>query len=187
MEEKNNVIRKLISYLSALGMNVKISNYDDRIKVQKVAFLVGTLINEPLVEDFSFYIKGPYSHNLTTCYFEHYKDFNNKSNYELDEKEKIAIDKISKVLGNSLDARTLEIVASLLFLVKNSSLNYEDAELRLQKLKPHLPLEAIWQGSNLLKILLLTENDRKTQMDAINKEMGPLDSVSNEALDKFAE
>ena len=168
-------------------MNIRISSYDDRIKAQKIAFLVGTLINEPLVEDFSFYIKGPYSHKLTTCYFEHYEDFNNKSNYELDEKEKIAIDKISKVLGNSLDAKTLEIVTSLLFLVKKSGLTCEEAELKLQKLKPHLPLEAIWQGSNLLKILLLTEKDKKTQMDAINKEMGPLDNVSNEALDKSAE
>ncbi len=188
MEIKKDEIVRLVAYLDKLGIK-KLDiekNYNDRVVAQKVAYLMWSLIGSPITADFKFNIKGPYSHDLTVGYFSHKREFQTESDYRLNEKEVAWINKIKNVMKDSLDADILEIVASLLFLLKRTG-SYEEAEKELHVRKPHLSTEAIWQGSNILKTLLLDEKDRDAQMNSINTEMELLDSVSDAELNKFAQ
>ncbi len=186
-EKAHARIAKIVSYLDALGIkgiNIE-KDYDSRIKVQKVAFIMDTLVGELKFNDFYFRIKGPYSKTLTEEYFVYHSAFNSKPTHELDDKEKVQIDKILEVMANHLDSESLEIVASLLYLKENEHLGYEEAELELMKRKPHLSEEAIWHGGNLLKALLLTDERKMEHMRAVAKEMESLDDASNKDMKSF--
>lgn len=189
METQNKRISRIVSYLDALGIkNINIEkDYDSRVKVQKIAFIMDTLVGELKFDDFRFRIKGPYSHMLTEEYFAHHGAFNSKPTYELDDRERVQIEKIREVMANHLDAESLEIVASLLFLKEKEHFGYEEAELELIKRKPHLSEEAIWQGGNLLKALLLTDERRKAIMKSLQKEMEEWDDASNDNLRRFGQ
>ena len=187
MPTQNSNIDRVVAYLDALGIKVDIKEkYNDRVKVQKVAFLMQTLVGELNYTDFIFHMKGPYSHQLTVDYFENEEKFHSKPTYVPDDREKQLIERISVVMGNDLGAENLEVTASLLFLHSLDNLDFEASEIELSKRKPHLPEEAIWHGSNVLKSLLLSEQERDAQMKAVAKETESLDKASCEDLQKFA-
>ena len=87
-------------------------------------------------------------------------------------------------LLKDLNQRQLEIVASLLWL-KERGLDENQAENKLYELKPHLKMEEIWIGSNIIKKLFLTEKLRVAIMSSLEKEREDWDKVSNESLHKF--
>lgn len=178
--------QKLLSYLNVLGKSINIKHFDSRLEAQKFAFILGEVVNgAPLYDDFNFYLKGPYSHQLAMEYFAHRQEFANPEKTkpiigeELRELERI------QTLIMSLDPRALEIVASLLYLKKKEGLDEDSAEARLHERKPHFSMEDIWLGANTLKALLLTDKARDAHMKAINEEFAALDRASAEALNKF--
>ena len=135
MVAENKRIARLVAYLDALGIKADISgSYNDRVKVQKVAFLMDTLANELKYDDFNFRIKGPYSHTLTVEYFEKQEEFKTKSTFPLNDNEQEKIRRIKEAMNGSLDVESLEIVASLLYLHNKEGLGYDESEIETVKI-----------------------------------------------------
>ena len=178
--------QKLLSYLNVLGKSINIKHFDSRLEAQKFAFILGEVVNgEPFYDDFNFYLKGPYSHQLAIEYFVHHQEFANPEKIKpVAGAELRELERIQKLIM-SLDPKALEIVASLLYLKKREGLDEDAAEARLHECKPHFSMEDIWIGMNTLKALLLTDKARDADMKAINEEFAALDRASEEALKKF--
>ena len=101
METKKARIDRVVSYMDALGIkNIDIEkSYNSRVAVQKVAFIMDTLVGELKYPDFTFRIKGPYSHALTAEYFGYKDAFMSAPAHKLDQEETVVIDKIKSIMG----------------------------------------------------------------------------------------
>ncbi len=180
-----NQTKKFIAYLNLLDVKIDSNKFEYRIKAQKLAYIIQKLIGTPLYRDFNFYIRGPYSRELAKEYFELKEDFEKgrSDSVELTKEEKEDI-KHALPLLKGLSQKELEIVASLLYL-QDKGLDENHAEIKLNELKPHLKLEEIWRGSNIIKKLFLTEKLRAAIMSSLEKETEEWDSISNEGLQNF--
>ena len=178
---------RLIAYLDALGINIDKNIFESRIKAQKMAYILQTVLGTKLYEDFNFYIRGPYSRKLAAEYFSDSSGFKEgKSDYPLTKPESEEIERIRPTIM-ILTTTDLEIVASLLYLRKELHLDEENAEQALHERKPHLKLEDIWRGTNTIKKLFLTSQLREKLMKSIKDEMKDWDELSNESLNKFGQ
>ena len=179
-----NETKKFIAYLNLLDIKIDSDRFDDRIRAQKLAYIFQKLTGKIFYSDFSFYIRGPYSRELRSEYFEYKEDFRKgKTEVELTKEENQEIEQKIPLL-KSLNQRQLEIIASLLYL-EDKGLDENQAEIKLHEIKPHLKLEDIWRGSNIIKRLFLTEKLRVAIMSSLEKETEEWDSISNESLQKF--
>ena len=61
--------KKFIAYLNLLGVKIDSRSFADRIKAQKLAYILQKLTGKQLYDDFNFYVRGPYSHELAVEYF----------------------------------------------------------------------------------------------------------------------
>ena len=177
--------KRLIAYLNLLGVKIDSDSFASRIRAQKLAYIIQKIIDKQLYDDFNFYIKGPYSPELAREYFSSRDDFaNGNSDYKPINEEYEELERIKPLLG-SLSLTDLEIVASLLFLRKERSLDENQAETELLERKPHLKIENIWKGTTIIKKLFLTEKHRDALMASLKEETGGWVSASNESLKKF--
>ncbi len=180
MIEKN----KLIAYLNALEIKINSKTFESRLKAQKLSYILQEILNTQLCGDFNFYVKGPYSPALAYEYFNSSKDFEEGlTNYPVKEKEIYELNRVKQLI-ETLNPQQLEIIASLLYL-KKEGLSEEKAEEKLHKLKPHLKEEDIWIGTQNLKKLLLTEEEKTKIMKSLKKEIEEWDEISNESLKRF--
>ena len=177
--------KKFIAYLNLLGIKIDGHNFADRIKAQKLAYILQKLTGKQLYSDFNFYVRGPYSRELAGEYFNSSNDFvNGNSDYKIIKDDYEEIERIKPLL-NDLNQTDLEIVASLLYLRKDNGLDENKAELELKWRKPHLKEEDIWRGSNIIKKMFLTDKIRIAIMNSLQKEMEGWDDISNENLKRF--
>jgi uncharacterized protein YwgA len=177
--------KKLIAYLNLLGVKIDSTSFADRIKAQKLAYILQKLTGKQLYNDFNFYVRGPYSHELAVEYFNSSNDFvKGISDYKITKDDYEEIER-AKPLINALSQMDLEIVASLLFLKKEKGLDENIAEIELKVRKPHLKEEDIWRGSNIIKKMFLTDKMRIAIMNSLHKEMEGWDDISNENLKRF--
>ena len=72
--------RRFKACLDFMGIKPDASTFDGRIRMQKLAYMLGLLFGKPFAADFGAYIRGPYSHDIAV---EYYKDVNDKSKPEL--------------------------------------------------------------------------------------------------------
>ena len=178
---------RLIAYLGSLGINIDNDIFESRVKAQKMAYILQTLLDTKLYEDFNFYIRGPYSRKLAAEYFSDSATFKEgKSDYRLTAQESEEIKRVRPTIS-ALNTIDLEIVASLLYLRKELHLDEEGAELRLHELKPHIKLEDIWRGTNTIKKLFLTDQLKEKLLKSVKEEMRGWDELSNESLDRFGQ
>lgn len=176
--------KKFIAYLNLLGVKIDSRNFEDRIKAQKLAYIMQKLLGKQLY-DFNFYVRGPYSHELAVEYFDYRNDFvNGNSDYKVIKTDYEELERVKSLL-NSLNQNDLEIVASLLYLRKEKSLDENKAELELESRKPHLKEEDIWRGTNIIKKLFLTDKLRVALMNSLQNELEEWDGLSNESLQRF--
>ena len=183
MKMKNQT-KKLIAYLNLLDVKIDSDRFEYRIKAQKLTYILQKLTGKTLYSDFSFYIRGPYSRELAKEYFDYKNNFKEgKTEVELTIEENKEIKQAVPLL-KSLTQMELEIVASLLYL-EERGLDENHAETKLNELKPHLKLEDIWRGSNIIKKLFLTEKLKVAIMSSLEKEIEKWDRISNESLQKF--
>ncbi len=180
--------KRFIAYLNLLGVKIDSRSFADRIKAQKLAYILQKLTGKQLYDDFNFYVRGPYSHELAVEYFNSSKDFvnGNSDSYRIIKDDYEEIER-AKQLINALSQTDLEIVASLLYLRKDIGLDENNAELKLKWRKPHLKEEDIWRGSNIIKKMFLTDKIRIAIMNSLQKEIGEWDDVSNENLKRFGQ
>jgi uncharacterized protein YwgA len=137
-------LNKFVSICQDLGIDPDISNFSDRLKLQKIIYI---LIKRGLSLDynFSWYKHGPYSPDLTDVYYMYQNsDFDNKPKKTLSS-EDIEVLKSSKKFINSIkdDPDRLEFIASLIFISNDmifykTPKNKETIKKKLKELKYHL-------------------------------------------------
>lgn len=168
-----------------LGVGIDSDVFESRIRAQKLAYILQTILNTDLYDDFNFYIRGPYSKKLAVEYFSDSSDFRNgRSSYQPTAAESGGIERIKPLLM-AFTINDLEIIASLLYLRKELHLDEETAEKVLEERKPHLKMEDIWRGTNNIKRLLLTDQLRERLIKSLKEEGDNWDELSNESLNKF--
>jgi len=179
--------KKFIAYLNLLGIRIDSRSFADRMKAQKLAYILQKLTGKQLYSDFNFYVRGPYSHELAVEYFNSSNDFvSGNSDYRVNKEDYEEIER-AKPLLNGFNQMDLEIIASLLYLRRENGFDENSAEIELKCRKPHLKQEDIWKGSNLIKKLFLTDKIRIAIMNSLQKDMEAWDEVSNESLQRFGQ
>ncbi len=148
------VALKLI--LDDLGTN-DISSTENRMEVQKAVYLVQAS-GISLGYTYGWYLKGPYSPSLTRDYYSLSEDtVPPETTLKTAAREKI--EQLRKLMdqgiGNLRRPQRLELIASLHYLLKNSSFSEAQATDRIRETKPHLALHvadglAVLKESNLL-------------------------------------
>lgn len=115
---RRQIALKLV--LNELGMDQSMTSFDDRLVIQKAIYLLqqmGIHLGYP----YSWYLRGPYSRDLTADAFANVAA-ELPEGWVLDgeQKEKLARAKqfLSKVTAGSSKPRELEKLASVLFLIK---------------------------------------------------------------------
>ena len=172
---------ELIAYLNLLGIRINNDSFESRMKAQKLAYIIQSLLGKHLYS-FNFYVRGPYSPDLARDYFEHASEFaSGKSSYEPSSDEREKLEHARTFLFN-MSLSEFEIVAGLLYLMQEKGLNEDDAELKLHELKPQLKLEDIWKGTNTIKKLFLTSELRDKIMGELKDELDAWDAASNISL-----
>jgi uncharacterized protein YwgA len=175
--------KRLITYLSMLNRSIDSSKFEDRVRVQKTAYILQEITEKLLYSDFSFYIRGPYSQQLAKEYFTFHDEFlHTKAEEKVSVAERAEIERIKPLLLE-LTATQLEIVASLLFLRKTRG--EEEAERALHELKPYLKQEDIWGGSTIIKKLFLNDALKAKLMASMKAEAKEWDRISDESLKRF--
>jgi uncharacterized protein YwgA len=176
--------KKLIAYLKLLGIEIKNDSFESRIKVQKLAYIIQNILGKKLY-NFNFYIRGPYSRELTNDYFSYINDFiNRKTDYEPKKDEKERLEEVKQLIC-SMSISQLEIVADLIFLRNEMGLNEDEAEEKLHELRPQFKIEDIWRATNMIKELFLTKELRDKIMKSLKKEIEEWENASNECLGRF--
>ena len=172
---------RLLAYLKELGVDGRADGFEQRIRIQKLAYLLGELFGRPVAGDFNFYVRGPYSHELAVQYYDRRTAHRE---YALGAGEKEELDRLKGQVGE-LSATMLEIMASLRWLQKVQGLREDAAERRLKEIKPYLKIEDIWWGTQLLKMFMLRKADAKRIMKGMAGEMKLWDDAAAEDWEKF--
>ena len=130
--------------LENLGVDPKIETQDDRKRVQK-AIYIGQLSGVDLGYRFSWYLKGPYSPELTRDYYAMAEEIQaGDTSYENKELRPDYLQRLGKI-RRFLDPKTghdqsewLELLASYHYLRQVSRKSHEEAVSIFQKQKPNL-------------------------------------------------
>lgn len=114
-----NSTPKLLASLKELGTKPNLTTFQDRKKNQKLAYLIQEVAGVPLGYSFTWYIRGPYSPDLTRDLFSDAGASNlNTSVLETQEREKVL--RLKQFLGAYVESPdSLELLVSLHFLRKH--------------------------------------------------------------------
>ncbi len=151
---------KLIACLAEMGFKPKISKFEDRLRMQKIACLMELMGTDIGYHFYSTHIRGPYSTALTQDIFSSIEKVETlKTACNLEEKTRNAAKKIAEI--SRLDPYSLEIMATYLFFVIKEGKNEKDAVLALKKLKPFIADDQMAVGLSRAKQLipLYSENE----------------------------
>lgn len=147
MSEKNVQLRVLSKTIKELALSFNKedlkTNFDNRLIYQKMIYLLQSS-GVSLGYGFTWYVRGPYSTGLTQALFDiDDETFKDAQNLEFVNNDEI-LRRIHKVRDNlekyNNDPTYLEVLGSLVFIIKSSGKNMSDEELKkvlLQK-KPAL-------------------------------------------------
>lgn len=171
---------RFAAYLEFMGIKLDASSFDSRVRMQKLAYLLSVLSGKPFTDDFSLYIRGPYSTELADYYYG-----NKKRGRSMPEKSAIE-EKFRKELERvdfvkELPTTQLEIMATL-HRLEELGFDEERAIGRIQVLKPSFGLDEIIRGLNNLKRFMLTDEDRKRILKLMEGEFKLWDNVVADGL-----
>lgn len=125
---------------------IKMSEFDDRMYMQKLSYLVQEL-GISNAHNFSWYVRGPYSPAMTKQLFHHLE----RGTYDevplMNATEATAHDRIRELLGDGIDEpHALELFASLWYLMPGAEISnsQQDDIIRIMcREKPHFPRDQI--------------------------------------------
>ncbi len=178
----NNEFELYNASLDFLGIKFDKNTFQDRIKLQKIAYLLGKVFKWKFINNFNFYIRGPYSTELTAYYYS--KEHTLQTNVSITDKMKNRLK--SLYFLKDLSVEMLEIIASLDYLQqKNKELDEEVIEEQLKNIKPYLDIKKIWRGTQLLKQFKLTKEDAVINMEDLKEELDGWDKASSEDFEKL--
>ncbi len=125
---------------------IKMSEFDDRMSMQKLAYLVQAM-GVSGAHNFSWYVRGPYSPTMTKQLFHHIERGTYDEVPPMNPVETAARDKIRELLGARINKpRELELFASLWYLMPGAEISdsQQDDIIRIMcRDKPHFPSEEI--------------------------------------------
>ena len=108
-------IDKLLSSLKELGVEPSLRTFQERKRNQKLAYLIQQVGKIELGYDFSWYIRGPYSSQLTHDLFA--QNESNRNAMPLSEDERNEMLKLKEFLGGLIESPDdLELLVSLHYL-----------------------------------------------------------------------
>jgi uncharacterized protein YwgA len=130
---------KVIAVLKFLGLSFNIREYRGRFFTQKTAFLAKALGME-ITYDFTVFVAGPYSRELTCDYFAHSGKLESlQTDYELTQSDIQILEKIKACSDIYDNMGLMEAASTIVYLKKqNPELTDDDLFVRLKWLKPHL-------------------------------------------------
>jgi len=102
-------------YKNIFGNNININSFTDRIKLQKLVYILKTE-NIDFGYDFTWYIRGPYSSDLAHDAFSLLKTTDHTSKYTETNHDRIVLERLTRVRHIINDSNNAELVASYLFL-----------------------------------------------------------------------
>ncbi len=125
-------------FRDVVGEEANMTNYIHRLMLQKLVFILKTL-SYNVSYNFSWYMRGPYSPDLTRDAFKLFES--GKFSYE--KRNDPAIDKLKELVEQNPDEDKLELIASVIYLIKVRKLNEDELISSLLTLKPWFSAEQI--------------------------------------------
>jgi hypothetical protein len=125
---RRQIALKLV--LKELGAQATLKTFDDRLILQKTVYLVQQF-GIPLGYSFSWYLRGPYSRDLTADAF---AEFDNPlpDGWCLDEGQIATLNRVKPLIDDIRSrpdaARELEKLASVLFVIKTNQGSVDDVD-----------------------------------------------------------
>ena len=116
-----NPILRILPHFGEMSLD----NFSNRLRLQKISFLAQEIGLDGGFF-FTYYHRGPYSPDLTRLLFRgvETEDFTKK---ELTVKESRIVQNLGKILGSKVDdVRSLELFASVWYLLPSRKINNED-------------------------------------------------------------
>lgn len=177
MAEKIDVV---IACLNAVGVKPSVSNFQDRLVVQKVVYLLQKLgVN--LDFNYGLYVHGPYSPALTRCLFDNKPALEaGRTKYELTPKEVDATNHLREI---GFTPALLEVMSTYLCLNTDLHEKEDDAIRRLKELKPFISEADVAVG--ISKAKQLTFKSTKEDMAWLKHQNKVLDEASDETARKL--
>lgn len=128
--------------LDELGVPARVDSFQDRLALQKATYLAQAA-GLQLGYRYSWYLKGPYSPDLTRDYFRLAEDPAIATGFSLGEEHRARLERLGGVArpapGVELDrSEWLELLASLHYLMHTLRKDGEGAAVVIRKAKPHL-------------------------------------------------
>ena len=138
-------------YLKNLGIDASLGSFSERVRVQKVVYMLKQF-GADLGFGFTWYLRGPYSPSLTKTLFNPTTD-DIQAQRGLNAKElKIANDMRNFLGSDFYSAERMELVASLVYLIKHGPDNDLPSKARIVKFlmdeKPQYStdeIEQVWR------------------------------------------
>ena len=150
MVTKNEVFK----IFEQLDLDPSLTNFGDRIKFQKIVYLMQEAFGIDLGLNFTWYIHGPYSPDLTRLVFD---DEPGEQTKILDNPHTIkSLKKLNKFLKNEdLSRDNIELLGSLHFVLSvEKGKNPKEVLKLFSELKPQFSTNAIKKGYEKIKQLL---------------------------------
>jgi len=168
---------KLIRALEHLGIPLNVDDFESRIRVQKVAYIL-EFMGVNLGYLFNLYVHGPYSPQLALDYY-HCKEgsIGEELNCELSKEEKDVLKRIKKVVKPYTKSEILEGMSTILYLIKEGKIKEPDEAFEiLKELKPNLTEKDITLSINGAKMLLF---DKTKVTEEMKKELEELEEFGD--------
>jgi len=147
-----NKVHKIISCLKTLEFKPHIKKFEDRLILQKVIYLL-KLNGVDTGFDYGFYIRGPYSPELTREMYCQQNAFENlDSKLKLTPEENKKVEELKRLFG--LDPGLLEVAATYGYFVIEKKLSPVEALKRVKKFKSFFSETQLAVGISRFKQLL---------------------------------
>jgi uncharacterized protein YwgA len=174
---------KVIACLKKLGYAPKMDDFQSKLIVQKVVYLLQSMgIKSGF--SYSLYVRGTYSPDLTRDLYEHRADAESlKSNEKLTEQENKKIEEFNEVMQQRLTPSILEIAAAYAYLAYEQKMPSKGARIKLKEIKPYFSETEYTIGINRAKELIFkpTEEDLRK----LREEMKGWDAATDEDSKKL--
>lgn len=166
--------QKIIATFKELGFQPKVNNFEDRLIVQKLVYLL-QLKGLNTQFNYGLHIRGPYSKALANELFNHKKEFEElKTEVQLDPKEAKAAHELKELFG--LTPSLLEVGATYAYFSQEQKLNPIEATKRTKEVKKSVSETKIAVGISKVKEFLFQPTSQ--DIDSLRKELEPWQNAS---------
>lgn len=174
-------VEKAIACLKALGgFKPSVGSFEDRLKIQKIIYLL-ELKGVKIGFNYSLYVRGPYSPELTKDIYGRREDFENlRSTVKLSQKEEAAVHELNYLFH--LKSSLLEVAATYSYYAATAKQDPISAYKSVKKLKPFFTEAQVAVGISKAKEFLFPPTEQ--QLEEMRKEMRSWESLPDPSMDR---